>query len=494
MLFNSFVFAFLFLPIVLFGCAVFSRAGRRNVTVAWLTLASLFYYGWWNPRYLVLIVGSIAANYLLGRMLRAREPGSRRPWLWLGVGGNLALLGYFKYAGFFAENLSRLAGADLSVGAIALPLAISFFTFQQIAYLVDSHRGLAEDHGPLDYALFVTFFPQLIAGPIVHHREMMPQFARRSFELRADDLAAGLTFFAIGLFKKAVLADGIAEYSSPVFAAAELGRALGPLDAWGGALGYTLQLYFDFSGYSDMAIGLARMFGIHLPWNFHSPYKAASAIDFWRRWHITLSHFLRDYVYISFGGNRRGPARRYANLFATMLLGGLWHGAGWTFVLWGALHGAFLVTNHAFRALRASIAPDWSGNLATRALARAMTFVAVVFGWVLFRAESYPATLHLWQAMLGAGSAGPDLVHVDVTVHAAIGAMLAVAWWFPNTQEWMRRAPTGLDIYGQLGTQATRWLEWRATPTFAVAIAVLAMAGLYRMMEAGYEEFLYRFF
>ncbi len=305
MLFNSFEFLFLFLPLTLVGFFLSSRIGRET-GILWLVAASLFFYGWWNPVYLWLIVGSTLGNYLIGARIGAALADSHRRqarfWLVLGVSANLALLGWFKYAHFFLDTINQFSGSEFTLPAIVLPLAISFFTFQQIAYLVDTWRGIQPEHRLSHYLLFVTFFPQLIAGPIVHHKEMLPQFLTTGeTATRWSDLAVGLTIFALGLFKKAVLADGIAPYATPVFDAAARGETLTLLQAWGGALAYTLQLYFDFSGYSDMAIGAARMFGIRLPLNFHSPYKATSIVEFWRRWHMTLSRFLRDYLYIPLG-------------------------------------------------------------------------------------------------------------------------------------------------------------------------------------------------
>ncbi|MGH6886959.1 MAG: MBOAT family O-acyltransferase, partial [Geminicoccales bacterium] len=331
MLFNSFEFILAFLPVTLIGFFLLGGRESPRAALSWLVLTSLFFYGWWNPSYLVLIIGSICFNFFVGQRLLAR---SSKAILGFGVAVNLLSIAYFKYAGFLAFNIEELAGVEVGLEHIVLPLAISFFTFQQIAYLVDAHRGEVRAEGFVNYALFVTFFPQLIAGPIVHHSEVLPQFARRStYRLDLDNLALGLTVFSIGLFKKVVLADGIATYATPMFAAAQGGYEPTLFEAWGGALAYTFQLYFDFSGYSDMAVGLGLMFNIRIPINFDSPYKAVNVIDFWRRWHITLSRFLRDYLYIPLGGNRRGPERRYVNLMLTMLLGGLWHGAGWTFVI-----------------------------------------------------------------------------------------------------------------------------------------------------------------
>ncbi|RYD50438.1 MAG: MBOAT family protein, partial [Verrucomicrobiaceae bacterium] len=389
MLFNSYTFLLVFLPIALIVWQALKRAPFR-VVLGWLVLVSLVYYGVWNPdpnqpwspKYVLLILGSCTANYYLGRrlsVLKFTRPG--KLLLTAGVAANLALLGYYKYAGFLGETLNSLTGWPASVPEIVLPLAISFFTFLQIAYLVDAYRGETEEYHFTDYLLFVTFFPHLIAGPLIHHREMMPQF-RKSHHGWHRDFPVALGMFLMGLFKKVVIADNLARIATPIFGlAADDGRDPTMLEAWIGAVAYALQLYFDFSGYSDMALGSARLFGIRFPLNFHSPYKADSIIEFWRRWHMTLSRFLRDYLYIPLGGNRKGPKRRYVNLFLTMLLGGLWHGAGWTFIIWGALHGTFLCVNHAWFGLRKRM----SWRALPKPLAIALTFIAVLVGWVFFR-------------------------------------------------------------------------------------------------------------
>jgi D-alanyl-lipoteichoic acid acyltransferase DltB (MBOAT superfamily) len=402
MLFNSAVFIFIFLPTVLLVFYALGYIGRIRLAIGWLVAASLFFYGWWNPAYLVLILASIVFNYLVGRAL-GREGGPKKGTLFFGVAVNLSLLAYYKYANFFVENVNSLAGTQWDLGTIILPLAISFFTFQQITYLVDSSRGLTREYHFLNYCLFVTFFPQLIAGPIVHHGEMLPQFYEsKTFRFLRENFATGLTIFLLGLFKKTVLADGAAVYATPVFDAAEAGQVLTFFEAWAGALGYTFQLYFDFSGYSDMAIGIARMFNIVLPLNFFSPYKALNIVDFWRRWHITLSRFLRDYLYIPLGGNRKGPARRYVNLFTTMLLGGLWHGAGWTFVAWGALHGGYLMVNHAWQHATRSITPKGRISvMMVHASAWLITMLAVIVAWVFFRALSFDGALRVLGGMSG---------------------------------------------------------------------------------------------
>lgn len=494
MLFNSAFFIFAFLPVTLFVFHVLGKYNFYNSAIIWLVCASLFFYGWWNPAYLFLILGSMLFNYGVGLSL-SKTP--RKGILALGVTANLALLGYFKYANFFVENLNALLQDSLHLETVILPLAISFFTFQQIAYLVDAYRGEAKEYRLLHYALFVTFFPQLIAGPIVHHKEMMPQFAKDFIgRINAMHLAIGGTVFAIGLFKKVVLADGIAVYATPIFSAAEAGVELTFFEAWGGAFAYTLQLYFDFSGYSDMAIGLAAMFGIRLPLNFNSPYKATNIIDFWRRWHMTLSRFLRDYLYIPLGGNRKGPARRKINIMLTMLLGGLWHGAGWTFVLWGGLHGLFLLINHAWRRLR----PLSPGGPIITTISWGLTMAAVVIAWVPFRAETMTGTLSMLSAMGGANGLSlpadfelviPGLLfdgmfHNGLWINAHLPVLLifllgGIAVSMPNTQQIMN-LPVG-------GAPKRQVLVWRPTAAWAVLTAAIFLFAVMRLDRV--SEFIY---
>src|SRR3954447_7675824 len=401
MLFSSYAFLFQFLPAVALAFAVARRWSPRYGIWA-LAFASLIFYGAWKPVYLVLLLLSIGVNFWLG--LKMEDLVRRRRIGALGVTLNLALLCYFKYTNFLFDSFTTLTGAPLPFVNLILPLGISFFTFQQIAYLVDVMRGAKVERDLVSYTLFVSFFPHLIAGPLVHHAEMIPQFKRGRTGRSAVLAARGLAIFAAGLFKKVVIADNLAQFVSPVFAHLDAGGGVTTTWAWLATLSYTLQIYFDFSGYSDMAIGLALLFGIRLPVNFRSPYKASSIIEFWRRWHITLSRFLRDYLYVPLGGNRLGNARRYLNLLVTMLLGGLWHGAGWNFLVWGGLHGIYLGINHLWRR-RSGSKPDAaaSGWIATGA-GWAATFFAVVVAWVFFRART---TAGAWQMLEGLfGAAG----------------------------------------------------------------------------------------
>jgi alginate O-acetyltransferase complex protein AlgI len=402
MLFNSIEFL-VFLPIVLFVFYSIGQLGHHRVAISWLVGASLFFYGWWNPAYLGLMLISIIFNFAVGVALSSSEVKRPKLILTIGIVANLAALFYFKYANFLVINYNNFTNSSFHLEKIILPLAISFFTFQQIAYLVDAYRKETREYNFLHYCLFVTFFPQLIAGPIVHHKKILPQFAKHVlYKLDVTNLSIGLTIFCLGLFKKVVLADGLSVYASPVFSAAERGIAITFFEGWSGALAYTFQLYFDFSGYSDMAIGIAKMFNVNLPLNFYSPYKATNIIDFWRRWHITLSSFLRDYLYFPLGGSRKGTLRRYINLLITMLLGGLWHGANWTFVAWGGVHGFYLVINHAWHAIRKALGSDLNKtSFLGRMTGRVITFLAVTISWVMFRAETFTGAINIFEGMAG---------------------------------------------------------------------------------------------
>jgi len=385
MLFNSYDYLLWFLPATLVG--FFALGARPRLAQAWLTLASLVFYGWWDWRYLPLVLGSIGVNFAIALALQRRPS---RPLLTASIALNLGLLGVFKYADFFLANAARLSGGAPQMLHIVLPLGISFFTFTQIAYLVDVHRRRAQEPVFGNYALFVTFFPHLLAGPILHHSEMMPQFAERSNKRpQAANLASGLFLLAIGLVKKVLIADTFAPIADAGFGAA--GTLSAPA-AWIAVLAYTMQIYFDFSGYTDMALGAARMFNIRMPLNFDSPYRSIDIREFWHRWHITLSRFLREYLYIPLGGNRRGEARTATNLLATFVLGGLWHGAAWSFVVWGALHGVALV-----------VCRLWArrGVPLPRPVAWAVTFLFVSIAWTFFRAASLDDAIAMLRAMAG---------------------------------------------------------------------------------------------
>ncbi|MCA9512456.1 MAG: MBOAT family protein [Myxococcales bacterium] len=492
MLFHSAAFLFAFLPAVLAGTFALDRLFGRRAAIAWLVAASFVFYAWAVPAWALLLGGSVAFNFAVGRRLEGAAPhGGARGVLAFGVAANLALLGWFKYAGFFLDNVAWIAGRASPALDVALPIGISFFTFQNVAYLVDAQRGRARTYGLLEYALFIAFFPQLIAGPIVHHEELIPQL-RRADALRPDAarLATGAAIFVVGLFKKVVVADRLALFADPGFAAAAASTGggadapLGALAAWGATLAFSLQIYFDFSGYTDMAIGLGRMFGVALPDNFLSPYKATSIVDFWRRWHVTLSRFLRDYVYIPLGGNRHGRPRRYANLMATMLLGGLWHGASWTFVAWGGLHGALLVANHGFRRLRR--ARGWTGTSAPgRALATLATTLAVVVAWVFFRADSFGTAAAMLASMAGAHGAGGDAPTFAGAYQALwLAAGFAAVWTLPTSRELIGDASRPV-VHLQLGARRIG-----AVPS-ALAFGVLLFAIVGSSLDAGTQQFIY---
>ena len=356
-----------------------------------LVFTSLFFYSWWNIAYLPIILSSLLFNYVMGNALNENFKKIRihkKSLLTFAIMSNLLLLGYFKYSNFLIENTNLAFDTSIPLIELALPLAISFFTFQQIAYLVDSYRRETTEYDFLNYALFVTFFPQLIAGPIVHHSEMMPQFASRwNLVKNYKNIALGIFIFSIGLFKKVVIADSFAVWAKVGF---DTAPNLDLLEAWATSLSYTFQLYFDFSGYTDMAIGAALLFNIKLPINFNSPYKALDIQDFWRRWHITLSKFLKEYIYIPLGGNKKGAFRTYTNLLATFIIGGIWHGAGWTFVFWGFLHGMALVIHRFWKSI---------GIHMPKILAWFITFNFINIAWIFFRAKEWDDAMKVLKGM-----------------------------------------------------------------------------------------------
>jgi alginate O-acetyltransferase complex protein AlgI len=501
MLFNSYVFLLAFLPITLVGFYALSSAGSLRAARVWLLASSFFFFAWWSVVYCFMLVALIALNFALGNAIRQR-PHAAKLLCITGVTVNLGVLAYYKYSAFIVENVQALTGVEFGIHAVVLPLAISFYTFQQIAYLVDVMKGNAPKYSFLEYAWFVTFFPQLIAGPIVRHDEVIPQLRAPEFG-RFDHgvFASGIAFLVIGLFKKVVIADPVSELAGPVFD----GTATPALaDAWIGVSAYTIGLYFDFSGYCDMAVGLGRMFGVRLPYNFDSPYKADSIIDFWRRWHITLSRFLREYLYIALGGNRRGEPRRYVNLMLTMLLGGLWHGAAWTFVVWGGLHGLYLVINHFWNKLvqRAQAAGH---HLALgRTQARALTLFAVMIAWVFFRAPDFSRAIEVLQGMFGAAGLvsvatvatfdsvivqhgfRPDVGLLDWWVHIhpflLLAGGFALVLFAPNSQE---------IVDGIRATAPRRHAQLIFRPNFVTAATAAAVFFTSLVLMSDVKEFVY---
>ncbi|OQX11968.1 MAG: hypothetical protein BWK76_18390 [Desulfobulbaceae bacterium A2] len=525
MLFNSPVYIFLFLPTTFVVYFLLCRRGLVIAGTAWLVCASLFFYQYWNPAYLILILSTLLVNYALGTALcqigrkdarQGRNRITKKTVLVFGIFFNVALLCYFKYMDFALATINRLFGVSFPLPHLLLPLGISFFTFQKIAFLVDCNKERAEEYNFLHYCLFISFFPQLIAGPIVHHSEVIPQFIRlrnRVFDFR--NIAKGIFLFTIGLFKKVYIADQFSVWAQQGFNSS---AALSFFDAWGTSLSYTFQLYFDFSGYSDMAIGAALLFNIRLPINFDSPYKSKNIRDFWRRWHITLSRWLRDYIYIPLGGNRGGLLRGAINIFLTFLLGGLWHGAGWTFVFWGALHGGALVMNRFWE--RAGLRmPGWAGWL--------VTFLFVNAAWVFFRAETFTGALIILKGMAGLNGillpseilsliSWPEVIRgklmglqgngllLPLKCLWYLGAFGIVALFFPNSGEISGFVPMrSLLTDGESQKNCASWrvglLRWlqgalfRFQPSvyWAVLTAAMLSAALYRLLRVAPSEFLY---
>ncbi|MBV9046361.1 MAG: MBOAT family protein [Alphaproteobacteria bacterium] len=464
--------------------------GYRLIEARWpvarrifLLLVSYAFYAWWRADFLLLLIGSTVVNFAFGAVITNRvKQGRPMPSLvTLGLVFNLGLIALFKYSGLLVSTADDLFGLSYPIPHLFLPLAISFFTFEQISYLIDAGRGRAPRYSFIDYALFVGYFPHLIAGPIVRHNDLIPQFHEsRSREQRTDDAALGVTLFTIGLAKKVLIADNLAPYADTIFAAAHRGLPISSTDSWLGTLFFGFQIYFDFSAYTDMALGSSCLLGIRLPFNFNSPYKAASAIDFWRRWHISLSIFLRDYLYFSLGGNRRGKARRYINLMLTMLLGGLWHGANWTFMLWGGLHGLYLAVNHAFRDLRTRfkvkpVPERW------RWLAHGVsvlgTFACVTLAWVVFRAPDLRTAGAVLSGLIGQGG-GAHLVTFSPLAAVALVALFAIVWLSPNSMEITWAYRPALPPASDTDLRDPGWLAWRPTRQQAIAYGVLCIVAV----------------
>lgn len=492
MLFNSFPFIFGLLPFTLAAYYLSARLDAR-LPVAVLIVASLVFYSFWRLEDVPILLLSMAVNYAISRTI---VPGEGRRQIIVGVALNLALLAYFKYGNFLILNWNSATGSRHALLDLTLPLGISFWTFQQIAFLVARHRGQFPDPDPWRYIAAVTYFPHLIAGPIIQYKVLSAQLQTIQKGLLgpiARNIFIGLFLFALGLFKKTVIADTFAQYSTPVFSGDP--SKFGSLIVWRAALSYTFQIYFDFSGYVDMALGASRMFGITLPINFNSPYKSRNIIEFWRRWHITLSSFLRDYLYFTLGGNRFGFPRQMANLMATMLLGGLWHGASWAFVLWGAMHGAMLVINH-------SVARLLPNSRLPHSVAVLLTFVAVVFAWVPFRAEALGKALALWAKMTDLPAVFTEVATSIAQINAAL--LFDAAAWLNDTHglTWCLMALAALAVLwlmsnsNEMSDEMDRRLDepeanqnWIVT---RMSLAGLAF-GLGLLMTAGgrISEFLY---
>jgi alginate O-acetyltransferase complex protein AlgI len=490
MLFNSPIFLFVFLPLALGGFAVFGRFGRRSA-IGWLAFVSICFYARWKPAFVLLLLGSLLGNYLLSRLISSNKENSRTQSFWLiaGIVANLSALGYFKYLFPLLSFLTNIGVTHRGWGNVVLPLGISFFTFTQLGYLIDLKQGEAEPQTLTSYALFVTFFPHLIAGPILHHKEIMPQFAEeRRYGMDRADFAVGLTWFTMGLFKKVMIADMLAPYANSVF---EAPAHQSFVNAWIGALNYLLELYFDFSGYSDMAIGLARMFSIRFPFNFNSPYKAASVIEFWSRWHMTLTRYITLYLYtpisLSISRSRIAAGKKISTKAArtlsgflemiayptivTMFLAGVWHGAGLQFMIFGLIFGVCMTLEHLWNLF--GVPKHTSSNRLIHVLSVLRVNVIVLVAFIFFRSTSAGAALDLLRGMAGLNvNARQGVPPLSLLVLL----LLPVVWLLPNTQQ----------ILGELkvengGVSAQQGLRWKPSPAWALAIATAFFLALVNM-------------
>jgi D-alanyl-lipoteichoic acid acyltransferase DltB (MBOAT superfamily) len=487
-LFNSHFFLFGFLPLALLAVFGLGRLSFRGALSA-LTIASVGFYAWWDWHNLGLLIPSLLINFNFGRWLtrdaKRRNGHASRAILFLAVAFNLSLLGYFKYTDFALSTATALTGIPFTLRHIVLPLGISFFTFEQIAYVVDSSKGLARPYGFLEYCVFVTFFPHLIAGPIIQHDDLLSQMDERIRRPKRENLTLGFSLLAIGLFKKVVLADTVAVHVGAVYDAPASAAVPTLAAAWFSTVAYSVQLYFDFSGYSDMAIGLARMFNLKLPANFDSPYRAHNIIDFWRRWHLTLSRFLRNYLYIPLGGNRGGKVRRHLNLFLTMLLGGLWHGAGWGFVLWGGLNGVYLVINHLWRQFRGlpKDNPPPKSRLQLE-IGLTVTFILIMLSRVFFRTPSLASAKRVFLGLAGQNGLGVELLRAEWTAVVLLLVLYGWCRWAPNSQQWLAaKDPVLRPVEGASPLQITFNVRW------AITLAALATSSLLLLNRV--SEFLY---
>ncbi|KPK50217.1 MAG: hypothetical protein AMJ63_15160 [Myxococcales bacterium SG8_38_1] len=540
MLFNSYEFIFVFLPLALAVFFVLGTVSRRWALSS-IIVASIAFYTWWRPLNLLIMVPALLINFALARALlrfvgKKQKRRVSRAVLIGGIAFNVAFLGYFKYANFAATVAHDVFGRDLVLTEIVLPLGISFITFQMLAFLIDVHGGRIESFTLRDFFLFAMFFPQLIAGPIVHYREMMPQFHRASCRSDKEDISVGLTLFAFGLFKKVALADSIGPLISPIYDQAASGASISLLTSWMAAVGFTMQIYFDFSGYSDMALGIARFFGIRLPKNFYSPLRASSIIDFWLRWHITLTRFLTAYIYnpLALWLTRRRLAKRksvyggrsttlgaflellmFPTVF-TMLISGVWHGAGYTFIVWGLLHGVYLTINHGWRQVGPGLFKDkQSYARVMEPVGLVLTFVGVAASMIIFRAATMGSAVNLLKGMIGVnGVALPRAVfdrlgpltgwlgEVGVArgLEPGIEVNLIVPWIvlltfialaLPNTLQILAPHEPALGVKPPSGMTGFRGrlMTWSASPAWAILLSLIAAVGVFQL--GGQSEFLY---
>jgi D-alanyl-lipoteichoic acid acyltransferase DltB (MBOAT superfamily) len=515
MLFNSYEFIFVFLPIVV---VVFFALGgaSRAWALRWVIAASLFFYAWWRPMNVLIIAPSVLINFVLARLLQrlCKQEWRRTAMavLLLGIAFNVAFLGYFKYSNFLVGAMNDVFGTQMFLARIILPLGISFITFQKIAFLIDVHAGRVESFSLQDYCLFVLFFPQLIAGPIVHYREMMPQFHGVSCRFDKSNVSIGLTLFGFGLFEKVFLADSLAQFVTPIYEQANSGSSIALLPGWIAGVGFTLQIYFDFSGYTDMALGIARLFGVRLPPNFNSPLRASSIIDFWLRWHMTLTRFLTAYIYNplalwltrrraakgrpGFAGQSKGLGAFIELLMfptlLTMLVSGIWHGAGYTFIVWGMLHGLFLAINHAWRLWGAKLWRDKSHyERFMQPAGFIITFGCVAASMVIFRSANLKTATDLLQGMLGLHGIAWSSAIVPRRVALWIGASAFIALACPNTLQILSRyePALGWNPSPHDGATAISRIQWVPSLAWAVAVSMFVALGILNL--GGRSEFLY---
>ena len=505
MLFNSYIFVFAFLPIAFIGYQLLQRKEKHQASLFWLTACSFFFYSWANPAYLPLLIISITANFFIGKQLSIRKKTrSGNRLLLIGILLNLFTLAYFKYTGFALANINALLNTTYHDPGIILPLAISFFTFNQITYLVDAWEGMTEEYSFNHYCLFVSFFPHLLAGPIVHHREMIPQFAQQHTKAEREKLwACGITVISFGLFKKTIFADSLSYYADQVFLGAANGNAINATDAWIGALSYNLQIYFDFSAYCDIAYGSALLFGIRLPQNFLSPYKTASIIDYWKHWHITLGRLITTYVYtplILKTPGRISFTKAMTVTLISMTLVGLWHGAGWHYIIWGIMHGIMLIANHVWR--RQSVSKHFDSSRIFHIFCIALTYLLVTLSMVMSRAPDVNTAATIYSAMFNlANFQWMHHVHQPVisdlcrqlgftlnSMQKILPVLLLLQCWvwvMPNLQQLM-----GKNDYAITQLHVSKsWLTWKPNIYWSMITAIAFVASVLALYQTG--EFIY---
>jgi len=513
MLFNSQEYLYFFLPITVLAYSLLGKFYNGRSALLIMAGSSLFYYSWWNYKFTALLLSSIFINYIFGILLSKQN--RNRVLLIAGISLNIAVLCYFKYTGFFIENINAITGTEYHFNRIILPLGLSFFTFTQTAFLVDTYRGQTKENNILHYVLFVAFFPQISAGPIAYHREMSPQYRNKeNFKFSFDNLTLGIVIFILGLFKKTVLADNLALYVSPVFDNFKTGLDNAPKDnvldfvnSWKAALAYTFQLYFDFSGYSDMAIGSAQMFGIKLPLNFNSPYKSKNIVEFWKRWHMTLSRFFRDYVFLplSYSLSRKIPVNSIlgsdvliysTGITVTWALTGFWHGAGWTFIGWGILHALYLIINRILKKPKKKIFKKLSiseKSIFISGIYYVVTFLLVVTAWVYFRAPDFNTANSVMTGMLGNNGIMDQTSTFDGSF--LILTAMFIAFFMPNTQEFLSDFKTGINTYNQpLIKSRLNILNFKYSIKFSFILALLLTFSIIFVQSVQKMEFIYNDF